>query len=591
MRDWASKFSRTSGQFAAAAVLCAASVLVAQVRSLTTPPTISKPEDLCSIQGRITNAITGEPLTKATVVFQLLRLNTPQAVQGYSTSSDNDGNYRIENVESGDYWVSAIHDGYQIGRYGSVRGDIGVPALTLRPGQQLTNIDLKLLPYAAVSGKVVDQEGDPVEGATVELLRQNWRAGKSRYLISNSSNTNDLGSYRIANVSPGKYYLFAHQVSETRHGEYETTDTGNSDLRPLKTYFPDAPTREAATPLSVKGGQDLADIDVKMLSGPTFHIRGKLAGVLPDDENRGLVVQVGLVGDEAPGFRIAQANVAPDRTFDIAGITPGSYRLTLSSRTGQLHPFGHTDVDLGKSDLNNVQIAVTPAVTLHGQITVEGSPLAGAAPVKFKSIRVGLAAPDPNSELIYGTFESRSVNDDATFTIENVPPGKFNVYVNNRPRATYLKSIRIANQEVTGHVVNVPPGGGELVLTLSYGVAELHGSIQFPQGTSSEGATNQAVVYLLPEPMDEYGNDIRMAPVQNGGNFSMISLPPGRYRALAADGLTSEDVQNADILAQVSGEITDIILNPGEKKQIQLPLISRDEIQQVYVRLGIEPSF
>jgi hypothetical protein len=556
-------------------------------RPLTPPPSASKPEELCRIQGRITNALTGEPIRKAIVTFQLLRQNAPNAMQGYTTSSDSEGDFQIENVEPGDYWVSARHDGYQVARYGIVRGPVGPPKLTISPGQQLTSVDVKLLPHAVITGKVTDPDGDPVNGAMAQLLGQTWRGGKAQYVVRGVARTNDVGEYRVTNVPPGKFFLLVYKSPDPR--EAKGSGAGKPDIGLLTTYFPNAATRDSATPLSVKVGQDVKDINVQMRSGPTFHIRGTVVGPI---QNQGKL-QVGadlLLSNDSPPLQIIGAQVRQTGDFDIAGLGPGSYRIVLSTADGRARPLGHTHVDVAQSGLNNVQIVITPPVTLRGRITMEGSAPPRTHPVDWKSFRVALNPVEPDSDFIFGKFESASVDDDGTFTIENVPPGKFYVSSGYRPPATYLKSVRIGNQEVTDHVLDVPPAGGELAITFSYNGAEVYGLVPAVQATPGQQQIARGIVYLFPDPLDEYGHDIYTALIQRDGTFRTRSLPPGHYRAIAAERMSYDDVNNAEILAQLSPEIIAFDLNPGEKKHVQLPFVSDNELQQVYLRAGIEPN-
>jgi hypothetical protein len=71
-----------------------ASALTAQVRTPAqsqpdTSPTETKPEDRCVLQGRITDAITGEPVKNANV--QLHRRAPNPSPSGYSSTSEKDG--------------------------------------------------------------------------------------------------------------------------------------------------------------------------------------------------------------------------------------------------------------------------------------------------------------------------------------------------------------------------------------------------------------------------------------------------------------------------------------------------------------------
>lgn len=132
---------------------------------------------------------------------------------------------------------------------------------------------------AVISGKIMDSDGDPLEEANVELLGEFWHNGKLDHLSTAglTTSTNDLGQYRLANIRPGRYYLFAQKVS----GRDEPSPILKPDIRPLDTFYPRAANLTSATPLIVKAGQELTGLDIVMRSGPTYHIRGKVVSALP----------------------------------------------------------------------------------------------------------------------------------------------------------------------------------------------------------------------------------------------------------------------------------------------------------------------
>ncbi len=188
----------------------------AQGNQASPPPSNTPPDQKCVLAGHVSNAQTGEPVRKATIRVQSRngggissagRVNG--TFQGYSATSDADGSFRIENVEPGQYTLSGTRTGFINTQYGSKGPASAGTTITFRPGQQVTDIAFPLNPQAVISGKVIDEDGDPIDGVTIQLLSQQWMRGKLHFLPRNGSNTNDLGEYRIANLSAGKYYISA----------------------------------------------------------------------------------------------------------------------------------------------------------------------------------------------------------------------------------------------------------------------------------------------------------------------------------------------------------------------------------------------
>ncbi len=568
-------------------------------RPIAPPPTISKPEDRCVLQGRVTNGVTGEPLKKATVrlIKQLTAVKSdglPPGQQGYSATSETDGGFKIENIEPGDYRLSGSRSGYLDTQYGAKNVGERGSTISLRPAQQLANINLTLTPQAVISGKVIDQDGDPVNGAMVQLLAETWQRGKLRHMMQNGSNTNDLGEYRIANVRPGKYYLLVQRMRFTPDAE-SPAEPGKQEIRPVKTFYPEAPNLGAATPLDVKAGQDLSGINIRQRNGVTYHIRGKVLGAVPEGTNERLSVSASVRDEQDMMFMFGGgANVTKDHTFDLSGIAPGSYTLSVFAMGGQLKGLGHADVDVGQGDVNDVQLTIVPPGALRGQVTFEGNPQAGSAAVNLKNVHIYLA-PTDMSMMMFGN-NNAIPKDDGTFTIDNVSPGKY--YVNpNAPSGTYLKSVRFGSQEVLGKELDLAQGSGQITLIFSYGVAEVDGTVQFPQNAAATGdaassaqpaVTPDATIVLIPDALNEDGSGMHMGSSGANNSFTVKQVPPGHYRAYAFESVDYGQLQNPDVLKQLEGKGVDVEVKENDKKQIQLPLVSEEAMRQIYSKLGID---
>ena len=50
------------------------------------------------------------------------------------------------------------------------KGSTAIPNLTIKPGEALTGYQLEMPPRAVISGRVVDEAGDPVQGARVQSV-------------------------------------------------------------------------------------------------------------------------------------------------------------------------------------------------------------------------------------------------------------------------------------------------------------------------------------------------------------------------------------------------------------------------------------
>jgi hypothetical protein len=58
--------------------------------------------------------------------------------------------------------------------------------LFLGKGQQLKGVVIKLMPQSVITGKVLEQNGDPLERASVSVLREQYYLGRVQWMPANS---------------------------------------------------------------------------------------------------------------------------------------------------------------------------------------------------------------------------------------------------------------------------------------------------------------------------------------------------------------------------------------------------------------------
>src|ERR1035437_2370440 len=121
------------------------------------------------LEGKVISQTSGTPLKKTA-----LRL-FPNAMGGVgravTTESDDEGRFSFPRVEPGIYSLTGERAGYALQAY-NARGGSGYGApIPLKEGDELKNIVFKLVPNALLSGRVLDEDGDPVSRATVMVLR------------------------------------------------------------------------------------------------------------------------------------------------------------------------------------------------------------------------------------------------------------------------------------------------------------------------------------------------------------------------------------------------------------------------------------
>jgi len=160
------------------------------------PEPALKPEDKCKVSGQIVSITTGEAVRRAN-----LKLQPVGAGNEATATSDADGKFEFTGVTPGRYRLNAEKQGFLQQAYGAKTGSPGsATPLQLAKGQEMKGLTFKLTPHGIIAGRVLDDEGEPVNMAIVQPLRYVYDRGRRQLVptIGNASIfTNDQGVFVI----------------------------------------------------------------------------------------------------------------------------------------------------------------------------------------------------------------------------------------------------------------------------------------------------------------------------------------------------------------------------------------------------------
>src|SRR5580704_9949346 len=189
-----------------------------------------------TVEGVVTNSVTGEPLKKAAV----------RLAEKYTAMTDAVGHYRFDNVTPGNYLVTADKGGFQ-----TTSGT--PPQVTVAEGQTVKDVALKLLPLATVSGHVFDQDGEPIPRAQVAVLRYFYGLARKQLNPVAFAQSNDLGEFEALNLPPGRYYFQVTPPQPPRNIPPHTRWSHPEEAYPV-TFHPNAREVAQATATDVATG-------------------------------------------------------------------------------------------------------------------------------------------------------------------------------------------------------------------------------------------------------------------------------------------------------------------------------------------------
>jgi hypothetical protein len=529
----------------------------------------TKPEDLCSIEGQVTNAVTGEIIRKANIILtstDVVPSNSPPT--GYSTASDSAGHFAMKDIEPGQYRLMSMRNGYVTLAYGARSAGRAGTVLSLIRQQHLDDITLKMTPHAVVIGRILDDEGEPVSNARVML--QSYRYIQGRKQLSNTggaASTNDLGEYRIFGVAPGKYYLSVTPNPMAPMYAVDRSANAPPEEDYVATYYPSTIDPTAATQLEVVVGAQLRGIDMTLPKVRTVHVRGHITYGLSGQRN----IQV-LLTPRAPGamMGVVRSNaVNATGNFDIRNVTPGAYNLIAMANEGGISQQARMPIDVGVTNVEGLNVVIGPGIRVKGHVRAEG----GSTAADLSTVRLSLQPRDPGS-LIFGMMPQGKQSEEGVFEISNIAPDRYNFLISGLAKGSYVKSIHADQVDVLASGLDLtsgaPPAMVEVVISPK--AATVTGMVQNPNtGNPTPGAT----VVLIPQEKERRDQQsyYKIVTSDQNGAFSLVGVAPGEYKAYAWEDLEAGAFMDADFMKPIEEKGDAVSLHEGDQKTVTLRLI------------------
>ncbi len=519
----------------------------------------------CSIEGRVLRAGSGEPIRK--VQLTLFR-DLNRASNSNFAVTDDSGRFSFTGLDPGRYQLSADRNGYvrqQYGQRGQAR--MGAP-LVLERGQNLRDIVFRLVPAAILTGRVVDDEGEPVSHVRVDLFRYGYVQGRRQRMPAGGASTNDLGEYRIFGLAPGRYFLSATWASTGFMGSGSglvavTTGPNPTELTYAPTYFPGTSDATQASPIQIAPGAELRGIDLRLLRIPTIRIRGKVLNAVTGRPGRGTMVGLLTRNDPYTGRNFSA--VEADGSFEIRGVIPGSYELNANWSEGEQRYSASQPLEVANAPIEGLQLVIAPGVEISGRLQVEGQ-----ADLSTAEFRVSLQAPE--NRMMFGGGMSL-VKNDGSFSMRNVNPGRYRVsfYGGGGVEDLYLKSARMGDADVLDTDLDLRPGqaAAQLELVASSKSARVEGSVTDDQSKPLSGVQ----VVLVPDSSRRSITRLfKNIATDQQGRFTLRGIAPGEYKLFAFDDLEFGAQYDPDFLKQHEEKGKTLSLRESSQESVTMKL-------------------
>jgi hypothetical protein len=526
-----------------------------------------------TIRGLVVQLDTGQPVRRV----QISARASDAGSQLVTAMTDAAGRFELTRLSAGRYQLSAAKAGYVTLQHGQRRPlEPGRP-LVIAEGQKIDNVNFSLPRGSVIVGQVVDEFGDPVTGANVQVQRYRYVNGQ-RQLTSAGADpaTDDRGQFRIFGLLPGEYYVNAAPPGGLQAAFASLAAGGPiGDLSPvtsasgsgyIRTYYPDSPSPATAQAVSVGVGEESPLLVVQLVASRMATVSGVVIGGDQENALSRMVVIRPRGSEPTSGFTTGNMAQAQNGTFTLSGVAPGDYTIDAVMMNIKTNPpqiqHGSTDVVVGGADIKDVIVRVGPGATARGRIRAEDSDLGNLRP---NQVQLGVSTPAPSL-----TPVQPRVNDDWTFEINGLT-GVHTLRA-EAPAPWTMKRIMRGTTDITDAPVEFSDDVDDLTVILTQRATEVTGVVRNSRGTTT---TDYVALWFADDrarwaPQTRF---IKMARPDQDGRYRIRGLPPGRYLAVALEYLEPGEEFDPERLDEFRRGAIAVDLRDAESRAVDLRVL------------------
>jgi hypothetical protein len=542
--------------------------------------------------------------------------------------ADSQGQFVFRDLPAGMYNIGSAAAGYVNGVYGQNRIITVQRTLDLTRTLEITETDrvvqasVQMFRRGGISGRVVDEAGEPMVGVSVSVLARmtDW-GGPVTQLLHNAL-TDDRGMYHI-DVVPGDYLTgvlaatttvpaavvdgFVQAQAEggaalqtylsqtlslsgvlprgygTRVGQLLVSQFGTRNapvVPPMPadgsawfyptTYHPSTSSSTAASVINVAPGEEKSGIDIVIRPVPARRISGRIAGPAGPAGGMGLqlISSDPTVQRTSPATLIDVPRAVADNSggFVFVGVVPGTYTLYAIKRASpgdQTTLWAAREISVGDSDVKDVEVLLQPGARISGRVVFEGA--TPPPPNAFRSVAI-LARGVPGSTAALTSLPAGAMDAAGGFTTLPLVPGPYQMSVTVMPSGWSMKSIVAGGQNAADKTFQLSPSGiTDMVVTLTDKRSTLTGLVRTADGDPATAATvavfpTDRSLWRLP---GMASRRVQTAGPQRDGRYSFYGLPDGEYYVVAPDW-SAADFSDPQVLTKLMPHASRVTLGEGQ---------------------------
>lgn len=484
------------------------------------------------IAGRVRRASNGLVIRTATV--RLLAASDESVVGSMLTGDE--GAYHFGELPPGVYILEVSAQSFATRRF-AADPKTRLPLRISGAGEKI-QLDAELQTLGRISGRVLDERGEGLVGAVVWAVARVVATEKGlawrQLTVASGGGTDDEGQFRIGNLLPGEYFLYAMPATSGQSG------AGFSGLphgakRALDGYYPHGRSIDEARAVTLLAGEMLEDLTIQLDSAPGYCAKGTIVG--GEGGSRDLRL-VNAVPDRAPrGVRNPISVLTPKpgaQEFELCGLPGEPLSIELFGPTPD-RISGRTTLTPRKEGGQEFRLEATAVFPVQVQMKLQGETArwcGRAEPVSSACYDTGAVRFRLQSAYTYIFMNPSGVKEEpGVWTMDRVFQSQYRTVL-ELPPGLYVKAARLGLQALEADDPFLLDGSAR---RLEFTLAESQAKVQVELRDTKDFS---GTVYLVPTGSDaSYWRHIVTVPITQGAEQGEVAgVAPGEYEAMLVSG-------------------------------------------------------
>jgi hypothetical protein len=490
--------------------LCSLLMLLATgLLAQNAPPTVTG-----SVSGHVWDTDSNMPISGVKVIAA-----QEDRSGGVEASTDSEGRYVIPNLPVGRRSME-VYDG-------NLGPSMTAPQVVTVIGGRDTQVDFRTRIFAQVSGRVLDDEGNPLPGMQVTANYKQYDDTGKLWLVSRRATrlTDDQGRYTIITMSAGqKYWIVANSPKLYPNPLSDVPADPQSRRRTFAaTYYPNSKSIETASAILLHTQEMRDGVDIVMSKVKSYCLDATLTESGVPRGMRFLLFEKEVTNTPGPSTYFPNFASSSDGKIRLCDLYPGRFQLIAARLSGGQTSNTAVDVTITDNDVRDLVVAAIPPSRVSGDLVWDKQPIDASS----SSINVW-AYPS------LGAASRTPLSIPATFVLEVVAGLSHVVNISGLNSRSYVKEVTYDSSSILQKPF-VPAGGdARLRITIGTDAASLTTTVLAANGQPAAGA-GVLIVPVSARSESEVAATLRAGYTDEHGSYREIGLPPGKYDVFATN--------------------------------------------------------